>query len=208
MRDTGHGMDEQTRAHAFEPFFTTKAGSGGTGLGLSMVYGIVQQSGGRIAVESAPGRGSCFRILLPCADGPGEAHEARPVAAAPAAGGETVLVVEDEPALRALACEMLESHGYLTLGAGSGEEALGLAAAPHGPDPPPAGRRGHAGPRRARPGRALRRSSARTRASSSCPATRGTTSPAAASPTTRRSFLPKPFTQDLLARRVREALDG
>jgi CheY-like chemotaxis protein len=120
VRDTGHGMDEETRAQAFEPFFTTKAGSGGTGLGLSMVYGIVQQSRGRIAVESAPERGSCFRILLPCAEGPGEAHE-------------TVLVVEDEPALRALASEMPELHGYLTIGTGSGEEALGLALRHTGP---------------------------------------------------------------------------
>jgi signal transduction histidine kinase len=133
VRDTGHGMDEKTRAHAFEPFFTTKAGSGGTGLGLSTVYGIVQQSGGQIALESAPGRGSCFRILLPSADGPGEALAAGAHAAAPAGGGETVLVVEDEPAIRALACEMLESHGYLTLGAGSGEEALGLAVRHAGP---------------------------------------------------------------------------
>jgi signal transduction histidine kinase len=133
VRDTGHGMDEKTRAHAFEPFFTTKDGSGGTGLGLSTVYGIVQQSGGQIALESAPGRGSCFRILLPCAEGPGEPRETGPAAAAPPAGGETVLVVEDEPAIRALACEMLESHGYLTLGAGSGEEALGLAVRHAGP---------------------------------------------------------------------------
>ena len=127
VRDTGHGMDDATRAQAFEPFFTTKGGTGGTGLGLSMVYGIVQQSGGQISVESAPGRGSSFRILLPRADGPGAADEPRAHSPLPAGGGETVLVVEDEPDIRSLACEMLEGHGYRTLAAASGEEALGLA---------------------------------------------------------------------------------
>ena len=134
VRDTGHGMDERTRAQAFEPFFTTKAGSGGTGLGLSMVYGIVQQSGGQIAVESEPGRGTSFRILLPRADGAG--RRGRGEAAGPRPrrpGGETVLVVEDEPAIRSLACEMLEAHGYRALSAGSGEEALGLAVRHAGP---------------------------------------------------------------------------
>jgi two-component system cell cycle sensor histidine kinase/response regulator CckA len=207
VRDTGHGMDEKTRAHAFEPFFTTKAGSGGTGLGLSTVYGIVQQSGGQIALESAPGRGSCFRILLPCADGPGEALEARAHAAAPAGGGETVLVVEDEPAIRALACEMLESHGYLTLCAGSGEEALGLAVRHAGPidlllaDVVMPGLAGPALAERF----AVVRPQARVLLMSGYAgddlARRGLADDAA-------HFLPKPFTQDLLARRVREALDG
>ncbi len=127
VRDTGHGMDDATRAQVFEPFFTTKGGTGGTGLGLSMVYGIVQQSGGQISVESAPGRGSSFRILLPRADGPGAAAAPKAPSPLPAGGGETVLVVEDEPDIRALACEMLEGHGYRTLAAASGEEALGLA---------------------------------------------------------------------------------
>ena len=207
VRDTGHGMDEETRAQAFEPFFTTKAGSGGTGLGLSMVYGIVQQSGGRIAVESAPERGACFRILLPCAEGPGEAHEAGPVAAAPPAGGETVLVVEDEPALRALACEMLELHGYLTIGAGSGEEALGLALRHTGPihlllaDVVMPGLAGPALAERF----AVVRPDARVLFMSGYAvddlARRGLAGSAA-------RLLPKPFTQDLLARRVRDALDG
>ena len=133
VRDTGHGMDDATRAQVFEPFFTTKGGTGGTGLGLSMVYGIVQQSGGQISVESAPGRGSSFRILLPRADGPGAADEPRAHSPLPAGGGETVLVVEDEPEIRALACEMLEGHGYRTLAASSGEEALGLAVRHPGP---------------------------------------------------------------------------
>ena len=127
VRDSGHGMDDATRAQVFEPFFTTKGGTGGTGLGLSMVYGIVQQSGGQISVESAPGRGSSFRILLPRADGPGAADVPKTPSPLPAGGGETVLVVEDEPDIRSLACEMLEGHGYRTLAAASGEEALGLA---------------------------------------------------------------------------------
>jgi CheY-like chemotaxis protein len=207
VRDTGHGMDEKTRAHAFEPFFTTKAGSGGTGLGLSTVYGIVQQSGGHIAVESAPGRGSCFRILLPCAEGPGEVLEAGPVAAAPPTGGETILVVEDEPTIRALACEMLESHGYLTLGAGSGEEALGLAVRHTGPihlllaDVVMPGLDGPALAGRF----AVVRPDARVLFMSGYAVgdldRRGLTDDTA-------HFLRKPFTQDLLARRVRDALDG
>ena len=207
VRDTGHGMDEKTRAQAFEPFFTTKAGSGGTGLGLSTVYGIVQQSGGHIAVESAPGRGSCFRILLPCAEGPGEAREAGPAAAAPPAGGETVLVVEDEPAIRALACEMLESHGYLTLGAGSGEEALGLAVRHAGPidlllaDVVMPGLAGPALAERFAVVRPHTRVLFMSGYAGDDLARRGLADDAA-------HFLPKPFTQDLLARRVRDALDG
>jgi two-component system, cell cycle sensor histidine kinase and response regulator CckA len=207
VRDTGHGMDETTRAHAFEPFFTTKGGSGGTGLGLSTVYGIVQQSGGHVEVESAPGKGTCFRVLLPCAEGPGDEPEGRAVAAAAPSGGETVLVVEDEPTIRALACEMLESYGYSTLCAGSGEEALGLAVRHTGPihlllaDVVMPGLAGTALAERF----AVVRPQARVLFMSGYAgedlARRGVTEDEA-------HFLPKPFTQDLLGRRVREALDG
>ena len=207
VRDTGHGMDERTRAQVFEPFFTTKAGSGGTGLGLSTVYGIVQQSGGHIAVESAPGLGSCFRILLPCAEGRGEERETGAVAAAPLAGGETILVVEDEPSIRALACEMLESHGYQTLCAGSGEEALGLAVRHAGPihlllaDVVMPGLAGPALAERFVVVRPHTRVLFMSGYAGEELARRGVADDAT-------HFLPKPFTQDLLGRRVREALDG
>jgi signal transduction histidine kinase/CheY-like chemotaxis protein len=207
VRDTGHGMDEKTRTQAFEPFFTTKAATGGTGLGLSTVYGIVQQSGGHVAVESTPGRGSCFRILLPCTEGKDGAHEAEPIAAAPPAGGETVLVVEDEPAIRALACEMLESHGYLTLGAGSGEEALGLAVRHAGPihlllaDVVMPGLAGPALAERFAVVRPYARVLFMSAYVGDDLARRGVADDTA-------QLLLKPFTPDVLGRRVREALDS
>jgi two-component system cell cycle sensor histidine kinase/response regulator CckA len=207
VRDTGHGMDDQTRAQVFEPFFTTKAGSGGTGLGLSMVYGIVQQSGGQITVESEPGRGSSFRILLPRANGPRAGAEPNAPARAHAAAGETVLVVEDEPAIRSLACEMLEAQGYRTLSAGSGEEALGLAVRHTGPihvllaDVVMPGLAGPALAERF----AVVRPHARVLYMSGYAgddlARRGLAEDAL-------HLVPKPFTADLLGRRVREALDG
>jgi signal transduction histidine kinase len=207
VRDTGLGMDEATRAHLFEPFFTTKSGSGGTGLGLSMVYGIVRQSGGRITVESEPGLGSSFRIVLPRADGPGAVTEVIAPSRAPSAAGETVLVVEDEPAIRSLACEMLEGQGYHTLSAGSGEEALTLAVRHAGPihvllaDVVMPGLAGPALAERL----AVVRPEARVLFMSGYAgddlARRGVPEDAA-------HLVPKPFTADLLGRRVREALDG
>jgi CheY-like chemotaxis protein len=129
VSDTGAGMDEQTRKHIFEPFFTTKAPGTGTGLGLSTVYGIVQQSGGWISVYSEPGVGSTFKVYLPEAG-------AAPVASAPAAardvslaGTECVLVTEDQPEVRRFSARVLSGYGYRVLTAGSGEEALAVAGA-------------------------------------------------------------------------------
>jgi PAS domain S-box-containing protein len=123
LRDTGIGMDSETQARIFEPFFTTKRGAGGRGLGLSTVYGIVQQSGGYITVESAPGQGSAFTIFLPRYWGPES-----PVGTAdqrmPEVGTETLLLVEDEAAVRASVRRLLEWHGYTVLEARNGADAL------------------------------------------------------------------------------------
>jgi two-component system, cell cycle sensor histidine kinase and response regulator CckA len=122
--DTGVGMDSLTASHIFEPFFTTKGVGQGTGLGLSTVHGIVHQSGGTIDVFSEPGAGSMFRVLLPQAE-PGDAEDVDPDSVAPPArGGETVLVVEDDAALRTLVSRMLETLGYRTIVADDGERAL------------------------------------------------------------------------------------
>jgi CheY-like chemotaxis protein len=118
-------MDDKTSKKIFEPFFTTKEIGKGTGLGLSMVHGIVKQSGGNIVVHTTPGEGSRFTILLPRVDdAPPESPSALPIAMARHA--ETVLVVEDERALRDLTARILRSAGYTVIQAGNGEEALAL----------------------------------------------------------------------------------
>jgi PAS domain S-box-containing protein len=124
--DTGEGMDEATRARVFEPFFTTKAQGKGSGLGLATVYGIVKQSGGYIWVYSEPARGSVFKVYLPPADERASAaphHPGRQRTNEPR-GWETVLLVEDEDAVRALAREVLRRHGYVVLEARHGVDAL------------------------------------------------------------------------------------
>ena len=125
VSDTGCGMDAATRARIFEPFFTTKEVGKGTGLGLATVYGIVQQSDGAIQVESEPGRGATFRIYLPRVESAATGVPAAALVAA-APGRETVLVVEDERAVRLLEAEVLTAQGYRVLVAGDAQEALAL----------------------------------------------------------------------------------
>jgi two-component system cell cycle sensor histidine kinase/response regulator CckA len=128
ISDTGSGMDPETQSHIFEPFFTTKPVGEGTGLGLSTVYGIVKQSDGYIWVYSELGVGTTFKIYLPRVEG--TAAGARAQRAIPVGGGsETVLVVEDEEALRGLLRETLEANGYTVLTARDGAEAVRIANA-------------------------------------------------------------------------------
>ena len=127
VRDTGHGMDAETRARIFEPFFTTKEQGKGTGLGLATVYGIVQQSGGQIVVDSEPGRGAAFYVYFQRSEG-ALPEEGQAVASEPSHGSETILVAEDQDGLRTLVCEILRRNGYTVLPAEDGREALLLAA--------------------------------------------------------------------------------
>ncbi len=133
VSDTGCGMPPDVLRHLFEPFFTTKEVGKGTGLGLATVHGIVHQHQGWIEVDSEVGRGTSFRVLLPLAADVAAGRPANPVPAIPG-GHETVLLVEDEPAVRLATSTMLRRLGYLVVEAGSGPEALGvwhgLAASP------------------------------------------------------------------------------
>jgi two-component system, cell cycle sensor histidine kinase and response regulator CckA len=133
VTDTGAGMDDATVSRIFEPFFTTKERGAGTGLGLATVYGIVKQSGGHIDVESEPGVGTTFRLYFPrVAEEPG-AFSPKPADERSLMGSETVLLVEDEEALRDLAKEMLETYEYTVLLASNGTAALELVQ--NHPDP-------------------------------------------------------------------------
>jgi two-component system cell cycle sensor histidine kinase/response regulator CckA len=127
VADTGHGMDAATQARAFEPFFTTKPTGQGSGLGLATVYGIVKQSGGYIWVSSELGRGTTFRIYLPESGGAPPELPRPPVRSVPR-GVETILIVEDEAAVRRMASRALAGQGYAILEAGNGAEALELLA--------------------------------------------------------------------------------
>ncbi|HWZ85540.1 MAG TPA: response regulator, partial [Thermoanaerobaculia bacterium] len=206
VEDTGVGIDAETQKRIFEPFFTTKETPRGTGLGLATVYGIVSQSGGEIFVASAPGRGAVFAIYLPRVEEPAEVATSAP-AGAPHRGSETILLVEDEDAVRGLTRRCLEASGYTVLQASNAEEALALAAGFDGrldlllTDVIMPGASGPELSRRLlerRPGtRVLYVSGYPDAAMASHVALDGGA-----------SFLPKPFTPEILARKVREILDA
>jgi CheY-like chemotaxis protein len=125
--DTGVGMNEKTKASIFEPFFTTKQCGKGTGLGLATVYGIVKQSGGTIAVDSKPGKGSSFNIYLPCVDEPVTESACALPRVTTLAGTETVLLVDDAEPFRKLVRTLLERNGYTVLEAQTSCEAAQMA---------------------------------------------------------------------------------
>lgn len=133
VSDTGCGMDTETQAHIFEPFFTTKEVGKGTGLGLATVYGIVKQSGGNVWVYSEVGRGTTFKVYLPCVESPVEESRAGVQDAKPPTGTETVLLVEDEENVRNMTKEILQESGYQVLEAKHGQEALLVAGQHLGP---------------------------------------------------------------------------
>jgi two-component system cell cycle sensor histidine kinase/response regulator CckA len=206
VTDTGAGMDPETAAHLFEPFFTTKEVGKGTGLGLATVYGIVKQSDGYIMVYSEPGHGTTFKIYLPRV---AAAEPAPPPALRPTVtrGSETVLVVEDEEAVRSLSRRALEAGGYTVLAAADGADAVRLVERYGGPihlvltDVVMPGMSG----RELADRLVQRRPGLRVLYMSGYPGDaivhRGALDPGTA-------FLQKPFMPDDLTRKVREVLDG
>jgi PAS domain S-box-containing protein len=134
LEDTGYGMPLEVMARAFEPFFTTKAGSQGTGLGLSMVYGFARQSGGTVTIDSEPGHGTTVKMFLPLAEGPPRLDALAEAPADVPAPARTVLVVEDQPDVRHVVRRQLESLGHRVTVAEAATQALQLLRGPSAPD--------------------------------------------------------------------------
>jgi CheY-like chemotaxis protein/anti-sigma regulatory factor (Ser/Thr protein kinase) len=206
VRDNGPGIPEEYRTRIFEPFFTTKGVGKGTGLGLSTVYGIVHQNGGHITVESAPGTGTTFRIYLPLHDAPAAEPSVQLIANEERGGSETILLVEDEDSVRAVARESLRRHGYAVLEATNAEAALAVSGDFEGEiellltDVVMPGLSGRALADRlasARPGTKVLYMSGYTDAAI---VQHGVLEPGL-------NYLQKPFTPDILAHKVRQVLD-
>ena len=207
VSDTGVGMDVPTQARIFEPFFTTKGAGKGTGLGLSTVYGIVEQSGGHIAVESAPGRGATFTIFLPRHVGAAANDGAREDRRGLPSGTETLLLVEDEAAVRGSVRRLLERQGYTVVEARHGADALRIVESGEWPIdlvltdlvmPEMGGRELVERLRARQPALKVLYMSGYTE--------RAVTVDGVMPPDT--GFVEKPFTIEQLARRTREILDG
>jgi two-component system cell cycle sensor histidine kinase/response regulator CckA len=207
VADTGHGMDAATRARVFEPFFTTKEAGKGTGLGLATVYGIVVQSGGQIDVQSEVGRGTVFRMLWPQTAGPIRPGSNHDLDVAVRGGTETILLVEDEEAVRGLAAKLLASYGYRVLEARDGAEAEQISRQAEDylhlmvTDVVMPGISGLELATRLAPVRPKMRVLFMSGYTDDAIVRRGVLADDAA-------FLQKPFTGEVLARRVREVLDG
>jgi CheY-like chemotaxis protein len=127
VSDTGSGIEKEILPKIFEPFFTTKGPGKGTGLGLATVYGIVKQAGGYVWVYSERGQGTTFKIYLPRIDEPADGPDVQQMPM-PSQGWETILLVEDEGSLRAIARETLEEHGYRVIEAAGANEAIAMAS--------------------------------------------------------------------------------
>ena len=207
VTDTGRGMSEDVQSRMFEPFFTTKPVGVGTGLGLSTALGIVQQSGGTITAESAPGKGSTFAVYLPAASENAEPFvSTRPAQLALPRGTETLLLVEDEDSVRTLASNVLRRQGYRVLEANGGASALVLSA--RQTDPIHLLLTDVVMPKMSGPQLAARIQAARSdiRVLFMSGYADHATLPQGLLGRD-MSFLPKPFTPEQLTRRVREALD-
>jgi two-component system cell cycle sensor histidine kinase/response regulator CckA len=132
VEDDGSGMTAHTKAHLFEPFFTTKGPGKGTGLGLATVYGIVQESAGFVTVVSDVGAGTTMSVFLPALDKPAAPRIPRSIQSEALRGSETILLVDDEDAVRSVATQALTMHGYHVLAAGDGPAALRMLELAHG----------------------------------------------------------------------------